>query len=55
MSDWIRLIVELGIAVYRAVDAGERDKTVGEILDGMGTDMAKVRALEEEAREHYET
>lgn len=53
MSDWIKLLVELGLEVWRAVEAGDRTKTVNEIFESRTEDRDKIRALEEEAREHF--
>lgn len=53
ISEWVRLLVELGLEVWRAVEAGENSKTVGEIFAGRRKDMDKIRELEERAREHF--
>lgn len=44
--DGARLLVTLGFEVYRAIREGNRTKTVGEIFDGVGTDMAELERLE---------
>lgn len=44
------LLVKLGFAVYEAVKSGDRSKTVGEVFDGMGTDLAELERLE---RSHF--
>lgn len=41
-----RLLLTLGFEVYRAVKDGNRSKTVGEIFDGMVSDMSEVDRLE---------
>lgn len=46
---WIegaKLLVTLGLEVYKAVKSGNRDKTVGEIFDGMGADLDEIDRLE---------
>ena len=53
MVEWIKVLVELGLAVWQAVEAGEDDKTVGEIFAGRRKDMDKIRELEAEAGEHF--
>ncbi len=49
-----KLLLELGLAVYEAVKAGETHKTVGEIFADRTGDVAHLDALEEEARAHFE-
>jgi hypothetical protein len=50
---WVKLLIELGMAVYEAAESGEGDKTVDEILEGRSLDMDKLRALDAEALEHF--
>lgn len=42
------LIVKLGIAVWEAVQSGDRTRTVGEIFDGVQKDEDEIDRLERE-------
>jgi hypothetical protein len=46
----LELVVKLGIAVYEAIQKGERARTVGEIFDGVRRDMDEIERLRAEAR-----
>ncbi len=46
VSKVLRVIVELGLAVYAAIKAGDRERTVGEIFDGVTKDMTELDRLE---------
>lgn len=48
-----KLLIQLGLAVYEAVKAGDTTKTVGEIFAGVGRDMDEIRRLEDAARAAY--
>lgn len=53
---WVKfgeLLFRLGLAVYEAIEAGETEKTVGEILRGRRKDMDKLRELRAAAQAHY--
>jgi len=54
VMEWARLLTELGFAVYTAVQSGDTSKTVGEIFAERRLDMDTVRALEDQAREHFD-
>lgn len=54
ISSWVKLLVSLGLEVYRAVQSGQRTKTVGEIFAGVEPDGAEMGRLEAEARAHYD-
>jgi len=53
IATWVKLLVELGMEVWKAIEAGDDTKTVGEIFAGRRKDMDKIRELEERAREHF--
>lgn len=42
-----KLIVTLGLEVYRAIKAGQTQKTVGEIFDGARSDWSEIERLEQ--------
>lgn len=42
------LIVKLGLAVWDAVQSGDKSRTVGEIFDGVTKDEAEIDRLERE-------
>lgn len=42
----MEVIVKLGLAVYEAVKNGDRHRTVGEIFDGVTSDMSELDRLE---------
>lgn len=48
-----KLAIQLGLAVYQAVKAGDTTKTVGEIFAGVGRDMDEIKRLEDAARAQY--
>ena len=52
--EWVKLLAKLGLAVWEAVESGDRSKTVGEIFDGMPKDMDEIERLAAKAREHFE-
>ncbi len=43
-----KLIFAVGLEVYRAIQAGDRHRTVGEIFDGVKHDMNEISRLEAE-------
>ena len=48
-SDWInlgRLALTLGAEVISAIRSGETTKTVGEIFEGVKTDLSEIERLE---------
>lgn len=57
MSDvamWGKLLFELGLAVWDAIENGDDDLTVGEIFADRKFDMDEISRLEDIAREYYE-
>ena len=40
------LLFKLGLAVFEAIEAGDRSRTVGEIFDGVKSDMSELDRLE---------
>lgn len=43
---WAKLLVTLGLEVWKAVRNGETTKTVGEIFEGATKDMSEIERLE---------
>lgn len=50
---WVRAIMEIGMAAIEAVSRGETEKTVWDVLPEEYRDRAKLKSLEEQAREDY--
>lgn len=50
---WIKLLIELGLAVYQAAKDGDGSKTVDEILGDRGLDMDLLRELDADAVRHF--
>jgi hypothetical protein len=42
------IVFKLGVAVYEAIQKGDRTRTVGEIFDGVRKDMDEIERLEAE-------
>ena len=51
---WAKMLFELGLSVWEAIENGDNHKTVGEIFEGRNMDMDEIKRLEDLAREHYE-
>lgn len=49
----IPFLLKFGIAAYEAIKSGDRTRTVGEIFDGMGSDLDEIKRLEREAEAEF--
>lgn len=53
ITSWIRLLIELGLEVYKAATAGQDQKTVGEILADRGSDLEYLSSKAAAARDWF--
>lgn len=53
LMTWVKLVMELGMAVWQAIESGQTEQTVDDILRGRRKDMDKIRELHAAAQAHY--
>lgn len=53
IMDGVGLVVQLGLAVYQAIEAGDDSKTVGEIFAGVKKDREVLAELRKEAEAKF--